>query len=493
MQMFRDAGYDGQIYEVLKYNLNLDQSTVSAGIATGIFADSPYILEPLGTLVVDEGFLTEKFGKVQYLAKAEEFHPTGVIITDYLADIILLSGQVSYAEDYSDLPGLYYWGNREESNYLPRGYINGVIYTGYRETYRELFARADTENMDALLADEGFAALVEDIHSRYGFCYSLNPDFRTDALETPAWELVWHYSLQLDDYKLYTASVPQIRKGSSYDLSLGDNEVLMELSAYNAIFGTDYVPATIDTFVPHSAKLRHYKYFDAEGQNALFTMDIRIVGLFVSGKNSMDGTLIAGDGVYKAFLQDHIYTTGLYFTGGSTLEPVIRVAKEQGFQKNRLVVESVQTMAKAVTVFVPVFRLMAGILCVAVVFILMSFATKMIRDKQTQIGILKSMGIGEPGLCAVFGTQILLIALGSCALSLVGYMALAGTANELLVRSLRELASGQMIPQLEFLAFDWGIAGQNCLLILLLSAVAFSVPMLRLRRLDPVKIIKARD
>ena len=121
IQTFRNAGYDGQIYEVYKYNLNLTQSTVSAGIATGIFGDSPYILEPLGTLVVNEAFLESKFGELKYLERADNFHPTGVIITDYLADIILLSGQVDYADRYEELIGPYHWGAREENSFLPQG------------------------------------------------------------------------------------------------------------------------------------------------------------------------------------------------------------------------------------------------------------------------------------------------------------------------------------------------------------------------------------
>lgn len=493
IQKFRDAGYDGEIYEVLKYNLNLDSSTVSAGIATGIFEDSPYILEPLGTMVVDTSFLEDRFGQLTYLAKASRQHPTGVIITDYLADIMLMSDLVGYGEDYEDLLGYYYWGSREESSFLPRGYINGIIHTGYREKYRSLFEKDDPESLEQLLQNEDFPALVEDIHTRYGFCYSLNPDFRADALRDPAWESSWHYSLRFDDSALYTASVPQVRRGSSYDLALGEDEVYMELSAYNQVFHTNYMPSDMDSFEPRETTLTHYKYFDADSCDPLFTKTVRIIGLFVSGKDRMSGTLIAGDGVYEAFIKDHIYPTGLYFTGGSSQEPVILTANARGFQKNRLVVESVQTMTKAVEVFIPVFRIVAGILSVAVVFVLMSFATKMILEKQTQIGILKAMGVGNAGLSAVFGVQILLIALITCLLTTLGYLTLVDITNTVLTRALRELASGQLIPELDFLVFDGSVAVQNCLLILLLSLISFVIPMQRLRRLDPVRIIKARE
>ena len=62
-------------------------SEFSAGWSSSFLtANSVYIRALLGTLVVDEAFLTEKFGEVTYLVKVDEFHPGGIIITDYVAE-----------------------------------------------------------------------------------------------------------------------------------------------------------------------------------------------------------------------------------------------------------------------------------------------------------------------------------------------------------------------------------------------------------------------
>ena len=48
-----------------------------------------------------------------------------------------------------------------------------------------------------------------------------------------------------------------------------------------------------------------------------------------------------------------------------------------------------------------------------------------------------------------------------------------------------------MILALDFLSFDGRIVLQNCLLTLFLAIVAFLVPILRIRYLDPVRILQA--
>ena len=315
---FADAGYKDKIYEVLKYDINLDGSSIAAGMTTDAFSESLYILESLGTMIVDETFLEEKFGGIEYLQKADVSHPTGVIITDYIADIIILSGQVPYADGYDSLIGEYHWGAIGSSNLVCRGYINGIISTGYKERYIDLFGKVksgEIKNASELLQDEDFMRFSDEVYEKLGFCYSLNPDFKEQAVTNPAWNMVWHYALKFDDKELFTSSIPQVRKAETYGLELGENEAMMEISQYNKVFGTNYSETNINDFKPHNVKLSHYKYFDADEKDALFCKDVKIVGLFVADKLKKEGTFIVGDGLYNDFAKDNIYTVGLYFNG----------------------------------------------------------------------------------------------------------------------------------------------------------------------------------
>lgn len=494
IEAFYDAGYKNNIYKVFKPNISVNQSQVSAGIASNIFDDSLYILEPLGIMIVDEDFLTEKYGKLEYVAKSDYIHPTGIIITDYLADIMLKSGQLTYADSYEDLLGEYHWGTRESYSCVSRGYINAIIDTGYKDKYKNLFEKSEKYGSDIvkkLLENEDYLLLVEDIQTKYGFCYSLNPDFLEDAIENPSWDMVWHYALQFEGKDIFTTDIPQVRKASFYGIELGENEVLMELSAYNNIFGTQYTEDTLQNFTPHTERLSHYLYSELNTEDALFTQDIRIVGLFISNENNMSGTFIAGDNIYTLFAKDYFYATGLYFDSNEDIAKIIDTASALGFQKNLIVSESLRIMTKVVDVFVPIFKLISIILCAAVVFILMNYSSRMINSKMYEIGILKALGAKNHTIGFIFGLQIFLIAVLTALLSVIGYALLVDKTNDLLVDSLQSFVSGKMISDLDFLVFRCDIVLKNGILIFFLALISFIVPMIRICMLNPINIIKS--
>ena len=234
----------------------------------------------------------------------------------------MISGNVPYATSYENLIGEYRWGTDSVTNSISRGYINGILYTGYDDTYAELFDMIENDEFDSLnemLENEDFASFVEDIYSGLGFCYSLNPNFREDALTNPAWDMLWHYSLGFNGGSaVYNANAPQVRKGSLYGIELAENEILMNVDRYNEFLGGEYTAENMDEFKPHTVRLSHYKHFDHSEE--LFTQRFKIVGLFESGSNSIGGTFLVGDQAYELFQKDYIYTTGLYFDGNGNID-----------------------------------------------------------------------------------------------------------------------------------------------------------------------------
>ena len=151
------------------------------------------------------------------------------------------------------------------------------------------------------------------------------------------------------------------------------------------------------------------------------------------------------------------------------------------------------TMTKAVDVFIPIFELVAWFLCVGVIFILMNFASKMINDKMHEIGILKALGAKNSAISIIFGIQVLLISLLTCIMATVGYYFFIDMANDVLIESLRRLAPRSVVLDLDFLTFIPDIAAENCILICILSAISIIFPMIKIKAIKPVKIIKAKE
>ena len=490
---FYNSGYSNEIYKVYKSNIFINQSQVSAGMSSNVFDESLYSIEPLGVMVVDEEFLVEKFGELKYIAKSDYFHPTGIIITDYLADIMLKNGQLAYADSYEDLLGEYYWGIRESYSCVSRGYINAIIDTGYKDKYKSLFSnlgKINYDNVNKLLENEEVLSLVDDIHTMYGFCYSLNPNFYEETVQNPSWDMVWHYALQFGNKKMFTSDIPQVRKSDFYGIELNDDEVLMEMSVYNSVFGTHYTETNLDEFIPHTECLSHYLYSGLETEDRLFSQEIKIVGLFVSGQNNMAGTFIVSDNVYNLFAKDNFYITGLYFNGKEDIKVVYDTATTLGFQNNLIVSDSLYTMTKIVDIFVPIFEVISSILCVAVVLILMNYSSRMINSKMQEIGILKALGMKHYIIGFIFGLQVFFIAVCTAVIAVLGYALLVNKTNDLLINSLQTFAFGKMIPNIDFLVFRGDIVIENVLLIFVLAFVSFIVPMIKIWALNPIDIIK---
>jgi ABC-type lipoprotein release transport system permease subunit len=150
-------------------------------------------------------------------------------------------------------------------------------------------------------------------------------------------------------------------------------------------------------------------------------------------------------------------------------------------------------MTKAVDVFIPIFELVAIVLCAGIIFILINFSTKMVKDKMHDIGILKALGCKNSTIGIIFGLQLLLIALCTIILSTIGYFFFIDLANDVLIESLKILAPSHIVLDLDFLTFKINVVGVNSLLVILLTIVSFIIPMLKIHNIKPVQIIKTKE
>ena len=193
------------------------------------------------------------------------------------------------------------------------------------------------------------------------------------------------------------------------------------------------------------------------------------------------------------FIPANIFVKGLYFDGNKGIDKLVDLSVELNYQQQIIAIEAVHTMTKAVDVFIPIFRLITFVLCVAVVLILVNFSTKMLKDKYHDIGIMKALGTNNMSITSIFGLQIWFIVLVTSLISSLGYYVFIGLANDVLIESLKILAEGYTIFDLEFLLFSMDICLKNILLIFVLGFVSLVIPMLKIKNIKPVKIIKVKE
>jgi ABC-type lipoprotein release transport system permease subunit len=187
------------------------------------------------------------------------------------------------------------------------------------------------------------------------------------------------------------------------------------------------------------------------------------------------------------------FYSALYLDGLEGVGDLFGTLDELNYEHQSFTLEGIHTMTKAVDVFIPIFEMIAIVLCIGVMFILINFSSRMIKDKMHEIGILKALGTQNGTVGTVFGLQVVLIALLTCVLSVAGYYYFIDLANDVLVESLKRLAPTHIVLDLNFLTFQKDIARNNCILVFILSLVALIPSMIKVKVIKPVKIIKTKD
>ena len=264
-----------------------------------------------------------------------------------------------------------------------------------------------------------------------------------------------------------------------------DNCIYMQVSDYNQLFGTQYNSSNLQSFIPHDVKITHYSYTDVELKTPLVTFNARIEKL-------ISGNTCVSKEVAEKLAINQVYKKGFYINNLDNVSKILDLMTKYNYKYQFAEIDAVKTMTKAVDAFVPIFELIGVFLCVGTIFLLSNFSTRMINGKKHEIGILKALGTRNIGVAAIFGTQIILIAIFTCLFSTIGYYFFIDLANEVLVSSLSSLTE-RLVLNLEFLTFKSSVVIVNCGLIILLTSISLLVPMIKIKGIKPVKIIKAKE
>ena len=611
----KNSGYDDKVYSVINYSVPITKTNISFSLGFSSLYSSINLTETIGTIVVDDEFLEEKFGDYEYAAVRDRFDPCGVIITDYVADLILAKNKLFKNKSYSDIVknGVYISGI-----YTDPFIINGIIKTGYRQTHKDLYDRLASGKLTASAAnanDSGASAMINDVYDRLGYCYTTNQSFLEDINTRESATFANAYVLSIGGSNWssntgyikkatnngtkslngtqstwrYTTTAPEIPEGAKYirvtyyksvekyfwdedaeykrgyatlafdggepiakevmnfqkntaltvrgDVyqnqsnrylsdyieipegavitdfcsvasetlsyctfydenkciiecepvsyrNLTEMSMILSYDTYNTIFGTDFSASNAEDFVPHEVQLSQLMRTDTERENPLLNETVKI--------SELGSINIASEDLFAKFRENNYFEYALYFDGIENVSNTLEFLN--GSYKNQsIMIEGIHTMTRAVEVFVPIFELVAIFLCIGIIFILISFSSKMINDKMHEIGILKALGAKNRSITTIFGLQLMLITVLTCIMATVGYFFFIDMANDVLIDSLKRLAPDKVVIDLDFLTFIPSIAKENCVLVCLLSVVALIFPMIKIKAIKPVKIIKAKE
>lgn len=487
---FENNNYQGNIYKMVNYVIDFGENVNLAHwhLLNTFTPSVVYYPGTRGTLITSENYLKQTFGNLEYTSVASEIKPYGVYITDYTADSIIYYHNKKY-KDYNAFIGKNL--DVDSNIYV---YINGIIKTNYKEKYDyylKLFASENLKNEEIvnITSTKDYQTYYNDIIENLAVSYTFNENFVNDLTNA---NLIARCpsgnSTVKINQNIYNISSGVLENAKiKYDLDLNENEIAIGYLTYNSLFKTEYTKDNFNDFTPHEITFNYSYFYDAEGVNIIKTFKATVVKL------TEKGAIQLSDNLFKEMLKINTFTSNIYFDDLSNSQTILDIASEIGLSSNSLMASSLNTMTKAVTIFKNFFTLIFIVLFVSSLLIVINYGLKLINEKKYEIGILKALGIRDIDLVIILGSQLVLLLMLTIILYILGSVLFIDLANEVLVNSLTSLAPTYVLVNMKFLRINPFHFIINSLILLIIIAFSLIVPLLKLHKLKPSAIIKAKE
>ena len=500
---FYEAGYEGNIYPLYITNLPFAEQWGSSPPAKGNIAasiltyKSPYAQYANGVLVTNEAFVAKKYGqdgKLTLLAGAvdEESNNKGVVISDYAADSLLY-----YQPKLSD-GAINPYQSVINVQKFTRTNIVAVFETGYRERYADLLAEYDAilqisdeaernQAIEDLLATDAFDEFSKEVNNYLGIGYYFGEDYNEKILTS----LKLSNNPSFHNTDIYNNGRLVVDGSTAMygaDDKLKPGELMIGATYLNSWLGTSYAPDGSD-FVPVELTLVGYANGAKETDPPLYTHNFTVVRL---AKAAGSGLSVSKEDYKMLHSYDH-YAYALYFDNPESAISIYDSASALGFYTNNTYAKSINTVKGIVEIFQGIFVYVAlGIAFVALVLII-SFSLRSLRRKMREIGILRALGANTSQISLCFILQMISLWLCIVLLSFALFPLLVSNANALLVNNMAQFLENPAIANLTVLE-PTPLSLLTVLLVFLpVLLLSLSVPMLYVRKLKPIKIIRTAD
>ena len=150
-------------------------------------------------------------------------------------------------------------------------------------------------------------------------------------------------------------------------------------------------------------------------------------------------------------------------------------------------------MTEVVATFNDFFDLIVSILICAAILIMIGFGIKNVKANMYEIGVLKALGCKFSRFVIMFMIHTLLINLVLFGISTVGFYVVIDIANTILTDSLQVFSPSKIALNTSFIEYDFTLISFDNLIIGLTSIIATLIPMIILKRIKPISIIKAKE
>lgn len=459
-----------------------------------------YIHESYGLLLCDREYLTELYGNggdLTLLAGNLEDATTksGVLITDYFADSIIyheVKGGSYRHTDYESIIGIY-----SASGFMPGANICGIIDTDYMEKYGdaiERFGELDPEDIDfkdLISTDEIYATFIDDVKTNLGIAYSLNPNY-IDSFSIDEVAPVRTKGIYLSAEGKSTNNIPSnyISKQRMLPLSTSDfaeNEIAIPYAVYNSLFGTKYTKD--DTYKlgilePKTVKLTRY-VDDNPKLPVVYEKEFTVTCL------SDSYMCMSEENLYFIKKSDWI-PTRLYIKDPADVSAITDFVTENHYHLMSREQQNIQQINVVISSFKQLFTMLEWVLVAMIIGYLVMYGIKSIKQNSYQIGVIKALGGKNSDVGKVFIAKTFIIGFASSIISFLLAIALINVSDATLISSL-EATTGVRFNDVSIIRLFPSILVLDSLAMIFISFISSLAPVIVLKRIKPIEIIKAKE
>ena len=490
LEALRACGYGGGIYRLNNFSIPLALS--SWELAFGRPQDDRrnlqtlYPAETYGTLVCDMDYLVSAFGRDgQLRVLAGDLADTdGIILTDYVADALLFFGRGGH-KTYEELLGDLVIAD------VPRARVVAVIDTGYKDTYRdfldqyrEIVKKEDMARFKELYRSDTAKAFFFDAVHNLGITYTLNPDFLADCHAYKGAARAGNATFSAHGVSLLSHEDVSLLPDRSGTLS--GYGMQMNYALYNRIFGTEYTPENLADFSPVTLTLSRFETYADASDPPILSAEVTVVAL-------CEGTNVASAALYALFDSASVRDFALYLDDPAGLGASPRFLDENVFYTRLESYKVVENIVEIVEVFRDLFWLIVAVAFAVAVLAVSFFTHFIVRKNRQNIGILRSLGTSNADLTAVFARQLLCVTACVFALTAAAYFGVVRWANRILQGAFLSLFEHSIVEKITLVSPSLWALLADLLLVLAVCAIAVVLEMVQLRRVDVIRIIKARE
>ena len=463
----RKFGYDS--YDV--YNLYYPVAASSAAL----YKYKDNALDNRGSvntlMICDMQYLIDTFkdenNKLNYVGNISE-NEEGIIITDYIADYLLYNYSQSTYTSYQDI---------FTNPYLYKVYgvkISAIIDTVYDyESYKDGSFEAsynEADYNDLLLYHLSMA-------------YSINPNIieahKNDVKEESDY-FICHQQMYTTDQGI---SVDLFDKSLYIYNEYKEDEISLTYDTYNSLFGTECSSYDKSQFKEEYVTLQ----FNGISQNEIVNKRVKVVGLSGSLYNGISRELL------KQLVDPQIFKVGEYIIGVEDPSNIINSVEEYNMYIINSRINVAKLAVKVVAIFSDLFTMVALILVVSIIVLIIINAVNTLNKNIYNIGVSRSMGAHMNELGFIYSLQMIVFGLLVIIFSLALDYFATGFSNSILKNTIPKVIVVPGLNEITFVRFNPAITAFTTLLVVILTIISIIIPIMAIKKMNPVSIIKKKN